>query len=274
MQGTTPVDPEDLQSKEYEQLQGQKSKAFIEYIKLWFKSFFSVSVHVPEFELSSHELPWYLRIRKAIAFTIERMLFHVLIITLLLIDIAIVVVSISLHYEHMNDHDNHTLAMALKILEYASVTILCLFLVESFIRLIAFGLRVFMNFWYMLDFVVVVLSLFVELFAGSIYSIIVFARIWRVVRIILTVTFTIGAALSAKNHSHKQKIQKLREAYEKRLKELQEQSETCLAEMESKFPESSPIVDRLRELLMEALQSQSPDHHTEEEEEKTAKPSL
>jgi len=96
---------------------------------------------------------------------------------------------------HESSHEEHVLEIAAEVLDYISLSILCVLGLEVVLLLIAFDIDFFKQPLYILDALVIGASLFIELqqksTAGSAGSLLIFFRLWRIVRIVHGVAMSV-----------------------------------------------------------------------------------
>jgi hypothetical protein len=91
--------------------------------------------------------------------------------------------------DHLGHYGAHSLHEWAELMEYLSLTILLVFLLENVLLLIANGYKFLRNPWHTLDLVVVVVSIGFELDAimvtgdNAVVGLVVLARLWRFIRI-------------------------------------------------------------------------------------------
>lgn len=120
---------------------------------------------------------------------LESSAMHYSIIALTLLDLAVVVTELIMSSIYpVRDEAPHAVHSAEEVLSWTSITILCIFVVELLSKLLVFGHTYFTrSWWHMADAVVVVASLTLELtlrgVAQEVASLLVFFRLWRLLRV-------------------------------------------------------------------------------------------
>ncbi|GAB4815746.1 hypothetical protein N2152v2_002792 [Parachlorella kessleri] len=119
---------------------------------------------------------------------------HIVIIGLVLLDLAIVCTELILSSTYCDrEATPHAVHVAEDWLRWASVAILCIFVAELLLRLLVYGLSYYStSFFHLLDLAVVVTSLVLELalhgVAQEAVALLVFFRLWRILRIMHSVS--------------------------------------------------------------------------------------
>mgnify|MGYP002388110153 CR=1 FL=1 len=126
---------------------------------------------------------------------------------LLLLDVGIIIATIIIDKGEPEIHEETTAGKALAI---ASLVILSIFLVESALRLLVFGYRFFLNFWCLLDASVVIASMILEILVSSYALLIIIMRVWRIVRIFISIVFSIEESIGVSKAHHDEKVGKLK----------------------------------------------------------------
>eukprot|EP00026_Physarum_polycephalum_P014806 Phypoly_transcript_15363.p1 GENE.Phypoly_transcript_15363~~Phypoly_transcript_15363.p1 ORF type:complete len:222 (+),score=25.00 Phypoly_transcript_15363:98-763(+) len=125
--------------------------------------------------------------RKSLGVFIESRKVQILVVSLTVLDLIIVAVDLFIeeHYRCREDeHKDAWVEITEEVLGYTSITILVLLGTEILLVLIAFGLKFFQHPFYVLDMVVIGLSLVFELvFKEAVGALLVIFRLWRLVRI-------------------------------------------------------------------------------------------
>lgn len=141
--------------------------------------------------------------------------FHVAVIVLVLCDLAITITSLGLSLSHCTLSTSRDVVWALRAITIASVCILAAFLIEFAVSLWAFGVSWLGNVAHVADVVVVAIALAAdswELQHGvsedkgnveEIVALVVFARTWRVVRVIRSVLDAEGEVHRPGPHGHR-----------------------------------------------------------------------
>lgn len=166
---------------------------------------------------------------------------------LLLCDVSVVVSAIIVSYEKRLSPENETLHHLHRALEITSIwydfghahnncSILSIFLVESVLRMIAFGVYFLVNFWFLLDFAIILSSLLLEILVGEEYGLLVLTRIWIILRIVITVTISIQEGVEAATTRHEIAMEKTKKDLEERVLFLKEQIADFLSHVEKLVP--------------------------------------
>ncbi|KAI3435829.1 hypothetical protein D9Q98_001887 [Chlorella vulgaris] len=127
--------------------------------------------------------------QRSVAELLESSTAHYIVIGLTLVDLAVVVTELILTAIFAcHEHEPHAVHTAEEALRWTSVGILCLFTAELAVRLAVFGHTYFTHSrWHLFDAVVVISSLVLELslhnLAQEVASLLVFFRLWRVLRV-------------------------------------------------------------------------------------------
>jgi len=133
---------------------------------------------------------------------------------LLFMDVFCVVVELLISTNIIRN-DTESAVRAEESLHICSLFILCLFALEICLLIVSFGLSFFKHPWYVLDFIVIFSSLFLDIFLHSDEAeLLLILRLWRVVRI-LHGLYTIREI----DHKEKENLRKKVEHLEKELEE-------------------------------------------------------
>jgi len=162
--------------------------------------------------------------QKWLASKIESKPVHIIVVTLVLLDLLIILTDLSLQsFYPMEEEAPDAVHTAEKALAWTSVTILSIFTLEQFVKLAVFGPRYFLKVWHAIDAFVIITSLILEILlrgpSREVASLLIIFRLWRLVRIMhaLAEEITIEHEESSKHHH------KLEEKMQQRIHELERQ---------------------------------------------------
>ncbi|KAI8054131.1 hypothetical protein BDF22DRAFT_743100 [Syncephalis plumigaleata] len=127
---------------------------------------------------------WHSTSRQKLAETLESRRTHIVVLSLVVLDLVFVLLEILISLFDRDDWEAH---VAVKILGNLSLAIVCLFAVEQVLHLYAFGIRYFTSWLHLLDVCVIVGSLVAELMLKGrereAASLLIILRFWRVLRV-------------------------------------------------------------------------------------------
>ncbi|ORX92032.1 hypothetical protein K493DRAFT_303656 [Basidiobolus meristosporus CBS 931.73] len=185
-------------------------------------------------------------ISEKIVHIMESQNFHYTIISLVLLDLVIVLTELvlSLYEAEGLLLNEHALQIGQDVLFALSLSILGLFMLEIVLKLIFMGIHYFLNFWGMLDLIVVVTSFVLEVYFHvvddathkSVSSAIILFRFWKILRVIHAVAHSV----ESKNRqiidaTNKEKIraEKRVNMYKTKYKKLREEHKQLQIAMEA-----------------------------------------
>lgn len=156
--------------------------------------------------------------RENIEIVLEMHRFHVIVITLVVLDVVIVTLQLLIDHDiikvphdkkHSIEHGLHT----------TSIAILALFVAELFLKLAVFRLEFFKKYFEVFDGVVVIVSFVLDVLPASVHTsaaeLVIIARLWRVARIINGIILSITTAKEEEIKKLKKSITILGEENEK-----------------------------------------------------------
>ncbi|GAM21252.1 hypothetical protein SAMD00019534_044270 [Acytostelium subglobosum LB1] len=136
------------------------------------------------------------------------------IVILTLLDLVITITEIFLEeaYKKCNDHHPpHSVEAAENVFKYMTIALLSIFALEILLLLVSFGRDFFYHPLYVLDGVVITVSLVVEIvFRERVASMLVVFRLWRMVRIGHAVAFSVESHEENKYKDLKRKYKRLK----------------------------------------------------------------
>lgn len=134
---------------------------------------------------------------------------------LLVFDVILVISELALEAENGNEH-NETLVVVEEIISYTSLSILCFFGLEQLLLMFAIDIEYFKNPWYIVDLIVISVSLSVELvFHQILAELLVVFRLWRIVRIIHGILGSMHETHQKEKEAIKEVAVKIEEAFNK-----------------------------------------------------------
>lgn len=131
--------------------------------------------------------------QRRLAKVLESRRMHITIVALTILDLCIVITELSLFsFYPVEEERPPAVQDAEDVLAWISVSILSIFTLEQFAKLIVFGIRYFMRFWHAFDAIIIVTSLILESLlrgpARDTVALLVVFRLWRIVRVMHGIT--------------------------------------------------------------------------------------
>jgi len=173
--------------------------------------------------------------RHKVAEFVESRQIQILLLVLLIFDVTIVIAEIILEYFKRCQPLGHTdpplyhldfpdewMHVISEILHMLSVVILSIFELELFLLLFAFGLGFFRKFMYILDLIVVSISLVVDIVLSEVLSsLLVLFRMWRMLRIVHGIYVSMEERGKEKLHASLRRIDQLNQENDRLKREVE-----------------------------------------------------
>jgi FlaA1/EpsC-like NDP-sugar epimerase len=173
---------------------------------------------------------YYSASRSKLAEILESRRAHLIILSLVVLDLFFVLVEILIS---LFDRDEWEAHIAVNILSDLSLAIVCLFAVEQALHLYAFGIRYFASWLHLLDVCVIIGSLVAELILKGrereAASLLIILRFWRVLRVMDAAALTVGIRME----QEQQELQKQIAILKGQLADKQNECETLQRQLDS-----------------------------------------
>ncbi|KAI1318579.1 hypothetical protein EDD11_006270 [Mortierella claussenii] len=166
------------------------------------------------------------RSRHRIGHMIETRTAHIIILILTLLDIILVIIQIGASLLHLDETKEEV--WFIKLFEHLSLAIVSVFMLETLLKVFAFGPRYFWRgtkhgLLHLLDALIILTSFLLEIFlrgaAEELTSLLILFRLWRIIKLTGTVAIEVSEHDEARSAHLEEKVRKLeKELEESRLK--------------------------------------------------------